>query len=71
MPPRLSANGLREGHRAEVEAEMLDEDSAVACSDVTERMKAVQMAFEAEAARREAPSVANEGTNESWDLVSQ
>jgi hypothetical protein len=42
-----------ERHRAEVEAELLDADGALACREVAERVRAVQRALEAEAARRE------------------
>ena len=43
--------GMR--HLAEVEAEVLDEDGARAHRDRAERVRAVQAALEAEAARRE------------------
>ena len=42
-----------ERHSAEVEAEMLDEDGALACQEVADRVRAVQKALAAEAARRE------------------
>jgi hypothetical protein len=65
---RLTAAQLREatqvlgewigeqGHQAEVEAEILDEDGALACREVAERVRAVQKALAAEAARRELSS---------------
>ena len=40
-------------HLAEVEAEVLDEDRAQADRDLADRVKAVRVALEAEAARRE------------------
>jgi len=43
-----------ERHSAEVEAEMLDEDGAQACRELADRVRAVQKALEAEAARRDA-----------------
>jgi Sec-independent protein translocase protein TatA len=64
---RLTATQLREAaqalgewigeqrHRAEVEAEVLDQDGALAYRDQADRVRAVQVALEAEAARREAP----------------
>lgn len=45
-----------QGHQAEVEAEILDEDGALACREVAERVRAVQKALAAEAARRELSS---------------
>jgi hypothetical protein len=62
---RLTAAQLREAalaldewvaeqrHRAEIEAEVLDEDRAQADRDRAERVRAVQVALEAEAARQE------------------
>ena len=57
-----------ERHRAEVETELLDEDGALACREVADRVKAVQQALEAEAAHRDATG---QETNDAWDLVSQ
>ena len=57
-----------ERHRAEVEAELLDEDGALACREVADRVRAVQQALEAEAAHRDAT---DQETNDAWDLVSQ
>ena len=63
---RLTAVQLREAalalgewisetrHRAEVEAEVLDEDGASADRERAERVRAVQAALETEAARRAA-----------------
>jgi hypothetical protein len=45
-----------QGHRAEVEAEVLDKNGALACREAAERAKAVQVTLEAEAARPEPPS---------------
>jgi hypothetical protein len=56
-----------ERHRAEVEAELLDEDGALACREVADRVRAVQQALEAEAAHRDAT---DQQTNDAWDLVS-
>ena len=42
-----------ERHRAEVEAELLDADGALACREVADRVRAVQVTLQAEAARRE------------------
>jgi len=50
-----------ERHRAEIDAEMLDEDGALACRDLADRVRAVQMALEAAAARREPPSLNHAG----------
>jgi len=62
---RLTAAQLREAaqalgewiseqcHRAEVDAEILDQDGALACREVVDRVRAVQMALEGEAARRQ------------------
>jgi len=50
-----------ERHRAEIDAEMLDEDGALACRDLADRVRAVQMALEAAAARREPPSLHHAG----------
>ena len=54
---RVLGDWIREErHRAEVEAEMLDEDGALACREVADRVRAVQVALQAEAAYREAGS---------------
>jgi Sec-independent protein translocase protein TatA len=54
---RVLGDWIREErHRAEVEAEMLDEDGALACREVADRVRAVQVALQAEAAHREAGS---------------
>ncbi len=55
---RVLGDWIREEcHRAEVEAEMLDEDGALACREVADRVRAVQVALQAEAARRDATRV--------------
>jgi hypothetical protein len=46
-----------ERHRAEVEAELLDIDGSLACQEVSEQVRAVQKALEAEAAGRKPRSV--------------
>ena len=63
---RLTATHLREAaevlgewiagqrHEAQVAAEVLDEDSVLACRERADRVKAVRVALTAEATRREA-----------------
>ncbi|HZI73987.1 MAG TPA: hypothetical protein VFD73_08135 [Gemmatimonadales bacterium] len=52
-----------ERHRAEVDAEMLDADGALACREAADRVRAVQKALEAEATRRESRQTDGEATN--------
>jgi hypothetical protein len=66
---RLTAAELREAaqilgdwireecHRAEVDAEMLDEDGALAYREVADGIRAMQVSLQAEAARRDATRV--------------
>jgi hypothetical protein len=51
---RILGEWIREEcHRAEVDTEMLDADGTLACREVADQVRAVQMALQAEAARRE------------------
>jgi hypothetical protein len=55
---RVLGDWIREErHRAEVEAELLDADGALACREVADQVWAVQKALQAEAVRRDATKV--------------